>query len=475
MSRLLNSMGLFVLMFSSMGFYDYPSTKLDHDPDFKYWVYKNKVKKITCSPKKFRDHFDYNYSTEYSFSETGELIEERYYIEYIGNVSIYDTVALTNDGHIFYDTLGISHKRYFLEGDVIRKIQLIDTSGNLVFSFYKDDEDDFDFFRSKMLVKSIKYIDDKRDLEIMSFGFMRNYAPYFDTLSSVKLVNDPKTNVISVSAWVKDPREQDWYDTELRKEYYTEKRRRDTLFGTAVFDLNNKFYNEKLISLFGKNYKNVFESCIVSKYFDSNPHWFSRSHEYYDDIEYSIGYAFSEERRFIFNEIYPDSTLVLHYGYPQIEAETYNEKGKIIRYYSIYGPISSNPPELIQVDQYNLKNELIESYGLWRNGWHKNKYEYDDGYLIKQAHFRQVPDSTIDSTSYTRKNVYDYYGNLNYYMDIHFNRSNSDQPQLLNYLHVSSADYFHESRITFVGNTRDTITNFIVADSSNRVYTVEYW
>ncbi|MBK8927507.1 MAG: hypothetical protein IPM74_16785 [Crocinitomicaceae bacterium] len=175
------------------------------------------------------------------------MIEERFYEEFIGDVSIDDTAALFDDGFVFFDTLGISHKGYFLKGDIIRKIQLTDANGNLVFYFFKDDEDDFDFYRAKILVKSIKYIDKKRDIEILNFGFMSYYAPYFDTLSSVKLLNDNKTNLISVTAWVKDPIEQDWYNGELRKVFSTERKRIDTLSGDKIIRLNNEFYNEKLL------------------------------------------------------------------------------------------------------------------------------------------------------------------------------------------------------------------------------------
>ncbi|MBK8928027.1 MAG: hypothetical protein IPM74_19535 [Crocinitomicaceae bacterium] len=137
MTRVLISILLILLTFVVASFYDYPSTFLNHDPDFRYWVNKNKVKKLTCSPKTYWTGFDTNYSTEYSYSEKGELIEERFYEEFIGDVSIDDTAALFDDGFVFFDTLGISHKGYFLKGDIIRKIQLTDANGNLVFYFLK--------------------------------------------------------------------------------------------------------------------------------------------------------------------------------------------------------------------------------------------------------------------------------------------------------------------------------------------------
>lgn len=475
LTRVLISILLILLTFVVASFYDYPSTFLNHDPDFRYWVNKNKVKKLTCSPKTYWTGFDTNYSTEYSYSEKGELIEERFYEEFIGDVSIDDTAALFDDGFVFFDTLGISHKGYFLKGDIIRKIQLTDANGNLVFYFFKDDEDDFDFYRAKILVKSIKYIDKKRDIEILNFGFMSYYAPYFDTLSSVKLLNDNKTNLISVTAWVKDPIEQDWYNGELRKVFSTERKRIDTLSGDKIIRLNNEFYNEKIIAHFGRNFPAVFKSCLVTAYFDTNANWFIRSRLpqlNLDDIKYSMQYAFSEERRFFFTN--SDSSIIFHYRHSQIETVTKNEIGKLKRTYYLYGPISENPPELNGYFQYDKNGNLIEAYSLNCIGWNKTSYEYDGELIKKMTIYKEHMDSIVYRCERKKFLVRLPYGQ-SFYDDVIEFYSDVDYPPSLIYDTIKSEDYSQKSRISFVGNSRDTITNFIVADSSNRIYTVEYW
>lgn len=458
---------LILLTFVVASFYDYPSTILDHDPDLKYWVYKNKVKKLTCSPMKYWGRFDSNYSTEYSFSESGELIEERYYIEYIGDFSVEDTVALTNDGHVFYDTLGISHKRYFLKGDIIRKIQLNDSSGNLVFCFLKDYEDDFDFYRAKILVKSIKYIDGKRDIEIMDFGFMINYTPYFDTISSVRFANHEKINLVSVTAWVKDPRELDWYEKESRREYYAEQKRVDTI----RFDLKSEPRIEKLIAAFGSNSDDIFDFVEITNVVDYYGGLFSRVHEYYDNIEHGMYHPFNEYRRYL--SINTDSTVAYSY-HLQIEVISQNEIGKLKRTYYLYGPISENPPELNGYFQYDKNGNLIEAYSLNCIGWNKTSYEYDGELIKKMTVYKEHMDSMVYRCERKKILVMLPYGQ-SFYDDIIEFYSDTDYPPSLIYDTIKSEDYSLKSRISFVGESRDTITNFIVTDSSNRIYTVEYW
>lgn len=459
---------MFGVTFISMSIYDYPNNILTSDHDLKYWIYTNNVKKLTCSPKTYRLDYDRNYTIEYSFSKNGQLIEERYYSEFIGNTSITDTIALSNDGHNFYDDLGISHKRYLLKGDLIRQQRLFDKNGNLVFCFYRYDGDDKDFLRGKILTKSIKYLDGKNNVEILDFGFMHYNEPYFDTTASVILKVNNSKNLISVSGWVKDPIEQDRFDIEQRRELFSEQ----NIVDTVNFDFNTApYFKEKIIEAFGRDFRTLFGRCVVTKYFNSNGAWFSRSGEYRCD-DYIVLNAFSHEYRFMFGNSDLDSTLILNYGlYPYIKTVNQNEIGKVTRGYSIYGHISKNPPELNYYDQYDGEGRLIELYDLSRSGWRKTRYEYDGDLIKKYECYRQLPDSTIDSTSYTR--IHNYQSGS--YQDVHYNNSNCDNPKSLTYVPMLSNDFSKYSRINFVGTSRDTITNFIVGDSSNRIYTVEYW
>lgn len=257
---------------------------------------------------------------------------------------------------------------------------------------------------------------------------------------------------------------------EKRKKYYVEKNWNDE----ATYELKNDPWRKKIETTFGQNCIAIFEAVQINRNIDDYQFWFRETPEK-NYLEYQIKNAFSEYRRYLFSKSNPDSVVVFDYYNPQIQAETNNDKGRLIRRYTIYGPLEKNPPELIELDQYNHKDELIESYRLWYNGWHKWVNEYSDGYLVKQTHYRQKPDSTIDSTSYVETKAFDYFGNYLHSYRIHYNKSVCNQPQQLQYLKVYGEDYINNSRIQTQGVNKDTLINFIHADSSGRIYTVEYW
>lgn len=469
MSRFLKLTGLlFALMFISMGFMEYPYNFGSLDPDFQYWIYKNRIKKFISSSERSYGQETLRYFTEYSFSQEGLLVEERKYIEF-GNTSLEDTVPLVSDGIRFHGNRGVSYKRYLLNEKTILHQQSFDKKGDLLFSVFKNnDSHDQTILHGIILMQSIKYATEKEEIEISTFNLNEFNAAYFDTLLFVHLTKDRSNNIISVGSWIKNPNELNGYDDARKRPLYNAKK----IVDTVKFDLQGeRDYKSKLISTYGPDCNTIFYSCIVRSYFSHSVDWFSS--DYGDD--YDLLYSFSQERRYVFKNSNCDSSVVFHYWHPEIEVVAQNEIGKVIKRYWLYGPASSNTPEFNYYDQYNTAGKLIESYRLQRNVWHKTIYTYDNDLIKKIEWYRELPDSKIDTTRLTRLYTYDWYGRENAREDNHSNKPASTDPKTLSYVHVKSHDYTKFSRISFVGNSKDTITNFIVADSSGSVYTVEYW
>lgn len=198
-----NSILLFLTTFTLMSFVDYPTNTLSYDHDLCYWIHVNGVKKITCVPENRNPVFGWHEITEYSFLQNGDLLEEREYIEFYYDIQLNDTIAIFNDHRIFFDEQGVIHQRYYLNGEILRKMQLNDKNGNVIYCFYKNDPGHI--IRGLFLTKSIKYSDKNDEIEILNFDYLSNSYEEFDTLTFVSLNKDIQTNTISVNIWLKDP------------------------------------------------------------------------------------------------------------------------------------------------------------------------------------------------------------------------------------------------------------------------------